>query len=100
MLTGCRIADRALSRQLVAFLAVFPTPLAVALPGDHHASGAFSAEIARGQAEVDQGEYVLNTLGLVLDSAGVKNHSACRSAVALRRLLNRLRRHTRDSGNS
>jgi hypothetical protein len=36
----------------------------------------------------------------VLDTAGVENHSALRSAVASRRLLNCFRGYTRDSSDS
>ena len=44
------IADGALTRQLIALLTMFASALPVALSGNHHASGTFTADVAGSQA--------------------------------------------------
>ena len=63
-----RIGDGPLAGQLIALLAVLAAALAVALAGDHDAAGAFAADVAGGEAEVDHRQAVLDALGVVLDA--------------------------------
>ena len=81
------VGDVAVAGELVALVAVLPTALAVALPGDRRHAAARLAELARGQPEVDGGEHVVDALGLLLDAAGVQHHPGGRGAPQLGRLL-------------
>ena len=66
-----RITDRSLARQLIAFLPVLPSALAVALAGDHDAACAFTADVAGCHAKVDEAQDIFDALGVVLQAAGM-----------------------------
>ena len=76
VLTGGGIMDGSRTRQLIAFLAVFAASLAVALAGDHGAAAAFAPQFAGGEREVDESQYILNTLRLMLQAARMQCHAA------------------------
>src|SRR5678815_2293464 len=67
VLSTFRIRDGPLSRQLIALLPMLTSSLAVALAGDHHATGALASDVSCGQADIDQPEDVLYALRLMLD---------------------------------
>ena len=92
------IGDVAVARELVAFVAVLAAALAVALAGDRRDAAPGLAELARGQAEVDRREHVLDALGVLLDTAGVEQHAGRRRAPPLGGLLDARGRHARDAG--
>lgn len=73
------VADGAAAGQEVGLLAVFAAALAVALPGDGAVAGAGLADVAGGDAQVDDREAVLDALGVVFDAAGVPGHGLARA---------------------
>lgn len=73
---------------------MFATALAVALAGDHRATGAFPSDIARGQAEIDDRGTVFDTVRLVFYAAVGGVRSRAPLAEPLGRFLDRLRRCT------
>ena len=73
--------------QLIAFLPVLAAALPVALAGDHHAAGAFAAEVAGREEQVEHREAVLDAFRVMLDAARVDAHRAIGLADPVRRLL-------------
>src|SRR5262249_42775454 len=65
------IGDLSLARQLIAFLSMFASALAVSLAGDHDATGAFSADVSGCETEIDQSQNVLDTFGMMFNPAGM-----------------------------
>jgi hypothetical protein len=51
---GFWVADRSLTRKLVAFLAMLAATLPISLPGDHRAARTFPADISGRKAQVNQ----------------------------------------------
>src|SRR5262245_21943293 len=68
---SCRILDRARAWKLITLLAMFAPALTIALAGDHRTAAALSAEFSRSQCQIDQRQHILNTLGLMLKTAGM-----------------------------
>src|SRR6266404_4674234 len=68
-----RVAYGSLTGKLVAFLAVFTATLPISLPGDHGAARAFPTNIAGRKAQVNQCRTVFDAVGLVLDTARMKD---------------------------
>src|SRR5262249_38546556 len=68
---GLRIFDVPLARQLVALLPVLAAALSIALARDHIRTGAFSTDLTGCQAQVDDREDILHTVGMVLDAASM-----------------------------
>ena len=92
------VGDVAVAGQLIALVAVLAAALAVALPGDRRDPAARFAELAGGQPEVDRREHVVDTLGVLLDAAGVQHHPRRRRAPQFRGLLDPRRRDAGDPG--
>ena len=67
------VRDVAVAGELVALVAMFPTALAVALPGDRRHAAPRLAVLAGGQAEVDRGQHVLRAFALLLDPHACKS---------------------------
>src|SRR5262249_48927912 len=82
-----RIVDGTLPGQLIAFLPVLASALAVTLAGNHGAACPFASDVAGGQAQVDHGGAVLSSFGLVFDAAGVEGDGTLGLSKPMRRLL-------------
>jgi hypothetical protein len=82
-----RVGDVAVAGELVAFVAVLPPALPIALAGDRGDPAAGFAELAGGQPEVDRGQHVVDAFGVLLDAPGVQQHPGGHRAPPLGRLL-------------
>ena len=52
----CRVVNQPVSGELIGFLAVFPSALAVALSGQAAVAGVGAAHLAQSQGQVDEGD--------------------------------------------
>src|SRR5688572_3418330 len=66
----------ALAGELIAFLAVFPAALAISLSRDHVRARPFAADVAGGEAKVDQAEAVLHAMRMMLQPPSVEGHGS------------------------
>src|SRR6516164_1140723 len=66
------IRNVAVAGQLIAFLALLPTALPVALPGDHRVTATFASDAPAGDHQVDGGDAVLHSFAVVLDATSVQ----------------------------
>ena len=94
VLARLRIEQRALARQLIAFLAVLAAALTIALAGDHGAAAAFAPEVTGGQRQIDQRRAVLDALGLMLQAARVHGDRTVGLGKHVRGFLDRFRRNS------
>ena len=74
------IADVAPAGQLIAFLAVLATALAVGLSDDRAVAAVGPADAARCQHQIDRAERVLDAVGVMLDAARVEQEARSRRA--------------------
>ena len=91
-----RVADVPQARQLIAFLAVLPTALAVGLADDGAVAALRTADPAGGEHEVDGAERVLHAVGVMLDAARVEEKARPGGAPHLGGLLDRAPGHAGD----
>ncbi len=74
-------------------MAVFAPALAIALPGNRSVSAALPAKATGRQDQVDEGEHVIDALGVLLDAARVQEEARLRHAPHARCGTDLLGRH-------
>src|ERR1700730_8414316 len=67
-----RVLDISRAGQLVALLPLLAASLAISLPGDHGVATTLAPDAAGGHDQVERGQAVLDSLGVVLDAACVQ----------------------------
>src|SRR5690606_34443928 len=75
VLSVFRICDVAVPRQLVTFVSVFPSPLAISLPGDGAVTAVRSSDPTCCQHQVDAAAHVLHPFGMVFYSSGMQKEA-------------------------
>ena len=81
---GLQVAQRAIARQLVGFLSVFASALAVALPREAAEPAAAAADLPERERDVDEGERVGHALRLLFSSARGEDHRRASPAQQVR----------------
>jgi hypothetical protein len=66
------ILDVAAARELITFLALFASALAIALAGDHGVTASFTTDASRSNDEINRCHAILNALGVVFYAAGMQ----------------------------
>lgn len=66
MATGFQVIDESVAAKLVCLLAVFSSPLALALASETTVTAMRLAYLPQGQGQVDKGQNVIYSLGLLL----------------------------------
>ena len=74
VLTGYRACNQAVAGELVGLLAVFPAALTITLSGEAAAKRIGAAHLARGQGQVDKGQDVGYSLGLLFREGSGEDH--------------------------
>ena len=82
-----RVVQATVARQLVRFLPVFASALAVALTCQAAVAAVRLARFSQRQRQVDEGQNVVHAVALLLRSAGGQNHRGLGLAQQVRRVL-------------
>src|SRR5579872_2042136 len=90
------VLDVTRARQLVGLLALLAGALSIALAGDHGVAATFATDAATGHDQVQCGEAVIYSLGVMLDAARMHEEAGRRRPPHLSGLNNHLRRNTGD----
>src|SRR5258706_2015409 len=92
-----RVVDLAVAWQLIGFLSMLAPTLAIALTGQAAVAAVGPPGLAQRERQIDERQDVVDTAALLLGSARGQNHRGARVAQQVRRRLDLVRWHTRQT---